>query len=61
MVGLMGLVVCHEAQRWSRTGVGMPKVALATINLHHVGAHWYLSGSVGAWASFLETSKTARI
>ena len=46
MVGLMGLVVRHEAQRWSRTAVGMPKVALATINLH-VGAHWYLSGSVG--------------
>ena len=61
MVGLMGLVVRHEAQRWSRTGaVGMPKVALATINLH-VEAHWYLSGSVGAWASLRETSKTARI
>ena len=60
MVGLMGLVVCHEAQRWSRTGVGMPKVALATINLH-VETHWNLSESVGAWASLLETSETARI
>ena len=44
----------------SRTAVGMPKVALATINLH-VGAYWYLSGSVGAWASLLETSESARI
>jgi len=43
----------------SRTG-GMPKVALATINLL-VRAHWNLSGSVGAWASLLETSETARI
>ena len=60
MVGLMGLVVRHEAQRWSRTAVGMPKVALATINLH-VEAHWYLSESVGAWASLLETSESARI
>ena len=60
MVGLVGLVVRHEAQRWSRTGVGMPKVALATINLH-VGAHWYLSGSVGSWASLRETSEIARI
>ena len=34
LVGLMGLVVRHEAHRWSRTAVGMPKVALATINLH---------------------------
>ena len=34
MVGLMRLVVRHEAQRWSGTGGGMPKVALATINLH---------------------------
>ena len=60
MVGLMGLVVRHEAQRWSRTAVGMPKVALVTINLH-VEAYWYLSGSVGAWASLLETSESARI
>ena len=60
MVGLMRLVVRHEAQRWSRTGGGMPKVALTTINLH-VRAHWNLSGSVGAWASLLETSETARI
>ena len=60
MVGLVGLVVRHEAQRWSRTGVGMPKVALATIHLH-VGAYWNLSESVGAWASLLETSETARI
>ena len=60
MVGLVGLVVRHEAQRWSRTAVGMPKVALATINLH-VGAHWDLSGSVGVWASLRETSETARI
>ena len=61
MVGLMRLVVRHEAQRWSRTGaVGMPKVALATINLL-VRAHWNLSGSVGAWASLLDTSETARI
>ena len=44
IVGLMGLVVRHEAQQWSRTAVGMPKVALATINLH-VEAHWYLSGT----------------
>ena len=56
----MGLVVRHEAQIWSRTAVGMPKVALATINLH-VEAHWYLSESVGAWASLLETSESARI
>ena len=34
MVGLMRLVVRHEAQRWSRTGGGMPKVALVTIKLH---------------------------
>ena len=60
MVGLMGLVVRHEAQRWSRTGVGMPKVALVTIKLQ-VGAHWNLSESVGAWASFLEASESARI
>ena len=60
MVGLMRLVVRHEAQRLSRTGGGMPKVALATTNLH-VRAHWNLSGSVGAWASLLETSETARI
>jgi len=60
LVGLMRLVVRHEAQRWSRTGGGMPKVALATINLL-VRAHWNLSGSVGAWASLLETSETARI
>ena len=60
MVGPVGLVVCHEAQRWSRTGVGILKVALVTIKLH-VGAHWNLSESVGAWASLLETSETARI
>ena len=60
MVGLMGLVVRHEAQRWSRTAVGMPKVALATINLH-VEAYWYLSESVGAWLDLLETSVAARI
>ena len=46
VVGLMGLVVRHATQRWSRTRVGMPKVVLATINLH-VGAHWDLSESVG--------------
>ena len=56
----MRLVVRHEAQRWSRTGGGMPKVALATINLL-VRAHWNLSESVGAWASLHETSETARI
>ena len=56
----MRLVVRHEAQRWSRTGGGMPKVALATIKLQ-VGAHWNLSESVGAWASLHETSETARI
>ena len=49
MVGLMGLVVRHATQRWSRTRVGMPKVVLATINLL-VGAHWDLSKSVGTWA-----------
>ena len=38
MVGLVGLIVRHEAQKWSRTAVCMPKVALVTINLH-VGAH----------------------
>ena len=56
----MGLVVRHEAQRWSRTGVGTLKVALVTIKLQ-VGAHWNLSESVGAWASLLETSESARI
>ena len=60
MVGLMRLVVRHEAQRWSRTGGGMPNVTLVTIKLQ-VGAHWNLSESVGAWASLLETSETARI
>ena len=60
MVGLMGLVVRHATQRWSRTRVGMPKVVLVTMNLH-VGAHWDLSGSVGVWASLRETSETARI
>ena len=56
----MRLVVRHEAQRWPRTGGGMPNVTLVTINLH-VRAYWNLSGSVGAWASLLETSETARI
>ena len=56
----MGLVVRHGAQRWSRTAVGMPKVALATINLH-VGAHWHLSENVEAWLDLLETSVAARI
>ena len=49
MVGLMGLVVRHATQRWSRTRVGMPKVVLVTMNLH-VGANWDLSKSVGTWA-----------
>jgi len=39
---------------------GHAKSGLATTNLH-VRAHWNLSGSVGAWASLLETSETARI
>ena len=60
MVGLVGLVVRHEAQRWSRVAVDMPKVALATTNVH-VGAYWDLSESVGAWAALRETSETARI
>ena len=60
-MGLMGLVVRHATQRWSRTArVGMPKVVLATMNLQ-VGAHWHLSESVGAWLDLLETSVAARI
>ena len=60
MVGRVGLVVRHEAQRWSRTGVGILKVALVAIKLQ-VGAHWNLSESVEAWASLLETSESAHI
>ena len=56
----MGLVVRHGAQRWLRTGVGHAKSGPTTINLH-VGAHWHLSESVGAWLDLLETSVAARI
>ena len=60
MVGLVGLVVRHEAQRWFGTGVGHAKSGPTTINLH-VGAYWHLSESVGACLDLLETSVAARI
>ena len=56
----MGLVVRHGAQRLLRTGVGHAKSGPITIKLH-VGAHWHLSESVGAWLDLLETSVAARI
>ena len=41
-------------------GVGHAKSGPTTIKLH-VGGHWHLSESVGAWLDLLETSVAARI